>query len=282
MEQQDFAAIGHTAHWTAAVRAYESARADRLFHDPLATQLAGTEGEVWWQGLSTQQREGAAMFQPIRTRFFDDLLQRATSQDRIRQVILLAAGLDTRAFRLVWPAGTRLFELDQPTVVAYKARRLDEAGVRATCERVPVGVDLLAPSWPGELIAAGFASHERAVWLLEGFLFYLEEAEGMHVLDQVSALAAPGSVLGLDVQNQAMLSAKWRQASQEAMRRVGVVQRSAMDEPETVLDQRGWQVNVVQPGDDTANYGRWPFPVPPRSMPNLPRSFFVTANRQDR
>ncbi len=128
MEQQDFAAIGHTAHWTAAVRAYESARADRLFHDPLATQLAGTEGEVWWQGLSTQQREGAAMFQPIRTRFFDDLLQRATSQDRIRQVILLAAGLDTRAFRLVWPAGTRLFELDQPTVVAYKARRLDEAG----------------------------------------------------------------------------------------------------------------------------------------------------------
>jgi hypothetical protein len=94
-------------------------------------------------------------------------------------------------------------------------------------------------------------------------------------------LAAPGSWLGFDVQNQAMLSAKWRQAAQEDMRRMGVVQRSAMDEPEAVLGQLGWQVTVAQPGEDTANYGRWPLPVPPRSLPNLPRSFFVTAQRPD-
>src|SRR5262249_46587184 len=153
-------AIGHTAYWTAAVRGHESMRADRLFYDPWATQLAGGEGEAWWQGLSPQQREGGAMFQPIRTRFFDDVLQRASGQNRIRQVMLLAAGLDTRAFRMQWPEGTRLFEVDQPTILAEKARRLGEAGARATCERVPVGVDLLAPSWPDELTAAGFASHE--------------------------------------------------------------------------------------------------------------------------
>jgi methyltransferase (TIGR00027 family) len=98
--------------------------------------------------------------------------------------------------------------VDQPTILAEKARQLGEAGARATCERVPVGVDLLAPSWPDGLNAAGFASHERAVWLLEGFLVYLEEAEVLHVLDQVSALTVPGNWLGFDVRNQAMLSAR--------------------------------------------------------------------------
>jgi methyltransferase (TIGR00027 family) len=143
-------------------------------------------------------------------------------------------------------------------------------------------VDLLAPSWPDDLTAAGFATHERAVWLLEGFLVYLEEVEVLHVLDQVSALSDSGSRLGFDVQNQAMLTARWRQATQEEMRQVGVVQRSAMDEPEAVLGQLGWQVTVAQLGEDTANYGRWPLPVAPRALPNLPRSFFVTAHRQDR
>jgi methyltransferase (TIGR00027 family) len=280
MEQPDLAAIARTARWTAAVRAHESARADRLFRDPWASQLAGADGESWWQGLSPQQRDGAAIFQPIRTRFFDDLLERATGQDRIRQVILLAAGLDTRAYRLPWPEGTRLFELDQPHLLAEKARLLGEAGARATCERAAVGVDLLAPSWPDQLSAAGFAPQERGVWLLEGFLVYLEEVEVLQVLDQVSALTAPGSRLGFDVPNRAMLTAAWRRDLQDEMRRLGVLQRSAMDDPETVLGQRGWRVTVVQPGEEAANYGRWPFPVPPRSQPDLPRSFLVTAERQ--
>src|SRR6516225_3979404 len=128
MEQPDLSAIARTARWTAAARAHESARTDHLFQDPWATQLAGVDGEAWWQGLSPQQQAGAAIFQPIRTRFFDELLERATGQDGIRQVILLAAGLDTRAFRLPWPEGTHLFELDQPSVLAEKASVLSEAG----------------------------------------------------------------------------------------------------------------------------------------------------------
>jgi methyltransferase (TIGR00027 family) len=281
MEQLDLSAIARTARWTAAVRAHESTRTDRLFEDPWATQLAGVDGQAWWQGLSPQQRDGAAIFQPIRTRFFDELLERATSQDQIRQVILLAAGLDTRAFRLPWPEGTHLFELDQPSVLAAKASVLGEAGAQPTCERTPVGVDLLAPSWQDQLSAAGYVLEERGVWLLEGFLVYLEEVEAMHVLDQVSALAVPGSQLGFDVLNQAMLTAAWRRDSQDEMRRLGVLQRSAMDEPEIVLSQRGWRATVVQPGEEMANYGRWPFPIPPRSQPDLPRSFLVSAERED-
>jgi methyltransferase (TIGR00027 family) len=280
MEQPDLAAIAHTAHWTAAVRAHESVRADRLFRDPWATHLAGADGEAWWQGLSPQQRDGAAIFQPIRTRFFDDLLGHATTQDRMRQIVLLAAGLDTRAFRLPWPKGTRLFELDQPQVLAEKERLLGEASATAACERIPVAVDLAAQSWPDRLVAAGFVPQERGVWLLEGFLFYLPESDVLQVLDKVSALAAPGSRLGFDVMNQAMLTSPWRRDWQEEMRRLRVPQRSAMDEPETVLGPRGWRTTVVQPGEETANYGRCPYPVAPRSQPDLPRSFLVTAERQ--
>ncbi len=279
MNEYSQEAIALTAHWTAAIRAQESARPDRLFDDPWAALLAGPEGDAWLQGLPDQLRQGTATFQPIRTRFFDDLLLRATAQKQIRQVVLLAAGLDTRAFRLSWPAGTRLFELDQPGLLDYKARLLSAAGAIAACERNTIGVDLAAESWPEALYAAGFTPEERTVWLLEGFLFYLEEADVLQMLDQVSALAAPGSWLGLDVTNRAMLTSPWRRDWLESLRRAGTPQRSAMDEPEAVLGARGWQVTVVQPGEDAANYGRWPYPVAPRAAAEIPRSFLVTAER---
>jgi methyltransferase (TIGR00027 family) len=280
VEHPDLAAIARTACWTAAVRAHESPRADRLFDDPWAIALAGADGEAWWQNLAPQQRDGAAIFQPIRTRFFDEWLARAMTHDQMQQVVLLAAGLDTRAFRLSWPKGTRLFELDQPRVLAEKERLLAEAGATAACERIPVAADLATPAWPDRLVSAGFIPQERGAWLLEGFLFYLPESAALQVLDQVSALAAPGSRLGFDVLNRAILTSPWRRDWQEEMRRLGVPQRSAMDEPETVLGVRGWQVTVVQPGEEAANFGRWPYPMVPRSQPDVPRSFLVTAERQ--
>jgi methyltransferase (TIGR00027 family) len=282
LEQPDLAAIAPTACWTAFVRARESTRADRLCSDPWAAALAGADGAAWWHGLSPQQRDGTAIFQPIRTRFFDEWLGRATAQDQMRQIMLLAAGLDTRAFRLPWPQGTRLFELDQPQVLAEKERLLSKAGATAGCERIPVAADLAASAWPDQLLAAGYVPQERGVWLLEGFLFYLPESAVLQVLDQVSVLAAPGSWLGFDVMNHAMLTSPWRRDWQEEMRRLGVPQRSAMDEPETMLGPRGWSAMVVQPGKETANCGRWPYPVIPRSLLDVPRGFLVTAERLDR
>jgi methyltransferase (TIGR00027 family) len=195
-------------------------------------------------------------------------------------VVLLAAGLDTRAFRLSWPAGTRLFELDQSQVLDEKARILADAGAAPSCGRIPVGVDLAQASWPERLRSAGFVPQQPGVWLLEGFLFYLEENSVLQLLGHVSALAAPGSWMGFDVMNHAMLTSPWRREWQEQMRRLGVPQRSAMDEPEAALGPLGWRVTVVQPGEDGANFGRWSYPVTPRSQPNVPRSFFITAERQ--
>ena len=147
----------------------------------------------------------------------------------------------------------------------------------AALERSPL---FFAAALP--LRTAGFAPSQPSVWLLEGVLFYLEEHTVQQVLGQVSALAAPGSGMGFDVMNRAMLTSPWRREWQEQMRRLGAPQRSAMDEPEVVLDPLGWQVQVTQPGEDGANFGRWPYPVIPRAQPDIPRSFLVTAQREDR
>lgn len=108
--------LAATAYWTAAVRARESVRPDRLFEDPWAAELAGQAGAAW----IAQRPEASTVPIVLRTRYFDDCLTRITQQDGLRQVVLLAAGLDTRDFRLSWPAGVRLFELDQPAVLGHK------------------------------------------------------------------------------------------------------------------------------------------------------------------
>lgn len=108
--------LGSTARRTAAVRAKESTRKDRLFNDPWAAALAGEEGAGWLKNRS----EDSVVPIVLRTRFFDDFLQRITLQSGIRQVVLMAAGMDTRAFRLGWPEQTRVFELDQSSVLEYR------------------------------------------------------------------------------------------------------------------------------------------------------------------
>jgi len=102
------ASLGSTARWTAAARAYESEREDHLFEDPWASKLAGIEGAAW---AATRTPDSLAPM-ILRIRYFDDFLQRVTREDAIHQVVLMAAGYDTRAYRLTWPAGTIVFELD--------------------------------------------------------------------------------------------------------------------------------------------------------------------------
>ena len=116
-------------------------REDRLFHDPWAAALAGKEGQEWIEYRS----EDSVIAMVLRTRFFDDFLQRITGQHAIRQVMLMAAGLDTRAFRLTWPAQTRLFELYQPAVLQYKEQMLRSAGAQPNRERHTIAVDLIGP-----------------------------------------------------------------------------------------------------------------------------------------
>src|SRR5215469_1299553 len=126
--------LASTACWIAAVRAHESARANPLFRDPWAASLAGQEGQVWRERM-TGGKEANEVGLVIRTRFFDDFLQRVTWEHQVLQVVLMAAGLDTRAFRLPWPPHTRLFELDLPPVFERKERLLMAAGAVPACQR---------------------------------------------------------------------------------------------------------------------------------------------------
>jgi len=142
--------IEATARWTAAVRAAETTREGRLFEDPWAAALAGPDGAAWFAGRPPGSTPPIA----IRTRFFDDWLHAVAIEGGIRQVVLLAAGLDTRAYRLPWAAATTVFELDRPVVLAEKERTLDAAGAAPACDRRVVRADLAA-DWAAELLAAG-------------------------------------------------------------------------------------------------------------------------------
>lgn len=144
--------VGLTSRWMAAARARESTRADRLFDDPFAAALAGPDGLAWLRTMdlaATTLGAGPGLFSIIRTRFFDDYLTSVMSQSRVRQIVLLAAGMDTRAFRMEWPPGTRLYELDLPEVLGAKEKLLSGTTASETCERRTVCADLAGDSWPG-------------------------------------------------------------------------------------------------------------------------------------
>ena len=188
--------VALTALMVAAARAREHERPDRLFSDPYAAALVGEQGA----GLlaEVERASGDTHGNPylsVRVRFFDDLLLEAVSSTGLGQVVLLAAGMDTRAFRLPWPAGTQVYELDRPQVLASKDAILQGMGAVARCTRHRLDVDLARP-WAQALAAAGFDRHTPSVWLAEGLLQYLDDAAVGHVLSQATQLAAPGSVGG--------------------------------------------------------------------------------------
>ena len=270
--------LASTARWTAAVRAHESERPDRLFNDPWAALLAGIVGQDWLASMPAEVSTASQTSIVVRTKFFDDFLLRVTTEHQVHQVVIVAAGMDTRAFRLAWPEGTRLFELDQPELLAQKEQLLASATVSPTCRRQTIGVDLREP-WVEALCQAGFDPLQRSVWLLEGFFHYLPESSVLNLLDVVTTLSAAESWLGFDVVNRDMLTSPWIRSWVESLEKSGVPWLSTMEEPEAVLAEREWTATVVQFGEESANFGRWPYPTAPRSVPGIPRSFLVTATR---
>jgi len=266
--------LGATALWTASVRARESTREDRLFYDPWAEVLAGDGGAAWL----AQRSEESIIPIVLRTRYFDDFLQRITAQHRIRQIVLVAAGLDTRAFRLSWPQGARVFELDQPGVLNYKEGILHSLGARATCERQIIAKDLLEP-WQEALLASSFNAQEPSGWLLEGLLFYLPGETIIRLIDQVIGLASPESWLGFDIINSVTLTSPFTKSWIDMQAQSGAAWIGFMDVPEGFLTSRGWEAALTPAGQPDANYGRWVLPVIPTRMPNMPHNWFVTTTR---
>ena len=267
--------LGSTAYWTAAVRAMEHERPDRLFADPWAAALAGETGKAW---INTRTPDSVAPI-VLRTRFFDDFLQRVTQQSGIRQVVLMAAGLDTRPIRLNWPEKTTFFELDQASLLVYKEQMLSAAGAVPGVERHAVSVDLTT-TWKDALLLAGFNAQSSAIWLLEGFLFYLATADLTRILDEVSSLAAEGSWLGFDVINSEVLTSPWTRAWVEMQASQAAPWIGTLDDPVGFLAQRGWMAELSQAGAPDANHERWTLPVIPVTMPGMPHNWYVTAKKQ--
>lgn len=265
-----------TAHWAAAVRARERLRADRLFDDPWAGLLAGEAGEAW----ITARSEDAVVPMVLRTRFFDDFLLRAARDGGIRQVTIMAAGLDTRAYRLAWPEQTRLYELDWATVLKYKEETLLAQRAVPACQLERIAVDLTGP-WEQALTKAGFDPGEPSIWLLEGFLFYLPNSDIERILDGVTRLSAPGSWLGFDIVNTATLTSTWTRTWIEMQAKSGAPWLGTMDDPVGFLAERSWEATLTQPGEEGVNFGRWRLPVVPGAAPDMPHDWFVTARKKE-
>ena len=215
----------------------------------------------------------------IRTRFFDDWFADVTSQG-LRQVVLVGAGMDSRAFRLAWPLGTRLWELDRPELLTTKRKLLDGAEARPRCERTEDGVDLTSNGWPEQLRQTGFEPDRPSAWLAEGLLVYLGAAAAERLLRQMAESAVPGSRLGTDFVSDSFLRSPWMQSYLQWLAEQGASWRFGTDRPEDFLAPCGWRVTAVrQSGEEGVGAGLLPWPVAPRQVPDIPRSFLVTADR---
>jgi methyltransferase (TIGR00027 family) len=196
--------VGVTATMVAAARAVATRSSNPLINDQFAEPLVravGVDffakmagGELDPRDLNDDEAKGLRRFadaMAIRTEYFDNFFRGATAAG-IRQAVILASGLDSRAYRLPWPPGTSVFEVDQPQVIEFKTATLAGLGAQPTADRRAVAVDL-RDNWPLSLKQAGFDPAQRTAWIAEGLLGYLPAEAQDRLLDQITELSAPGS-----------------------------------------------------------------------------------------
>jgi methyltransferase (TIGR00027 family) len=254
-----------TARLTAAGRAVENRHGDRLFEDPLAEALAGEEG---FRLMEQWRLPGAPRENPTigpRTRFYDDLVIDAVA-DGVRQVVLIAAGMDTRAFRLVLPGEVVVFELDLPQLLAHKQAILEQEHAVPRSRRVVVAADLAEDDWPQALTAGGFDHAARTVFIVEGLSWYLTEQENARLLDALASLAAPGSRLGIDIISREHLESPASAPFFELTAALGILWQFGTNDPAGFLAAHGWQAEVTDLDAFARRLGRWPPPDVPKDV----------------
>jgi methyltransferase (TIGR00027 family) len=193
--------VGATATMVAAARAAASRRPDPVINDPFAEPLVRAVGLDLFTKVASGELDfvdGGVGFPRMvdtfaaRARFYDDYFAQASSAG-LRQVVIVASGLDARPYRLSWPAGTTLYEIDQPEVIEFKTTTLSGLGAVPGAEHRPVGIDL-REDWPAALRSAGFDAAQPTAWLAEGVLIgFLPPDAEVRLLDNVTALSAAGS-----------------------------------------------------------------------------------------
>jgi methyltransferase (TIGR00027 family) len=249
--------VGLTALGVAAIRAVEDSRPDRLVADPYAAAFVNAVDspipkDLRWSDDPTGVGEPVAVlmrastYVGVRTRFFDDYLL-AAARAGVAQVVVLAAGLDTRAYRLDWPAGVTLFEVDQPKVLEFKEAVLGSLGAAPRCARRAVPADLRA-DWREPLRDQGFDPGSRTVWQAEGLLQYLPAEAEHQLFGYLDGLSAVGSRLAVErtVDVAAMMDTSGLRdlpAGDADFSMDRLVRTDSRQDPATWLAGRGWQVS---------------------------------------
>ena len=267
--------VATTALLVAALRAEESKRTDKLFDDPFAHALAGDAGHAALRAYRGAAGTSIPIIE-VRTRWFDEALVRVTTAG-VRQVVILAAGMDARAYRLQWPAGTSVFELDQPELIAHKGKVLGVHEPR--CRRVALGVNLAA-DWTSVLRDSDFDPTSPTVWLVEGLTQYLETALVEGLFRRIDLLSASRSVLLYDVVGRVLLESPALGPTLRMMAELGAPWIYGTDDPAGLIVPLGWDAMVIDPGEAGTRWGRWPFPIAPLSVPGVPRGYLIEASKR--
>jgi methyltransferase (TIGR00027 family) len=275
--------VGTTAVMVAAARAVETEQPDALIRDPYAKLLVTNAGAgVLWEAMldpavaakvEALDADSAAHllhmrgYQAVRTNFFDTYFNDAVAEG-IRQVVILASGLDSRAYRLDWPAGTTVYEIDQPQVLAYKSTTLAENGVTPSADRREVAIDL-RQDWPAALRAAGFDPAAQAAWLAEGLLMYLPAEAQDRLFTQIGELSPAGSLVSAET--APAHADERRQQMRERFRKVAdeIGLEETIDVGELMyrddhranvadwLNDHGWRARAHHSTDEMRRLGRW-------------------------
>ena len=264
--------VGATATMVAAQRALAAAGPEPLIDDPYAAPLVRAVGiDVYTRLVDgkipvTQGHEfdpnRMARGMAVRTRFYDRFFLDATHAG-IRQAVILASGLDARAYRLPWPDATVVYEVDLPEVVEFKTSTLNELGAKPTAERRIVAIDL-RDDWPAALRDAGFDRNAPTAWTAEGLVVYLPPEAHDKLFDNITAMSAPGSQLACEfVPDTSIFADEWYRAHHERMSELGF---GVVDFNELVyhferghiidyLTGHGWQVSPHTAAELHANNG---------------------------
>jgi methyltransferase (TIGR00027 family) len=249
--------VGATATMVAAQRALSTD--EKLIDDPYAAPLVRAVGiDVYVRLVNGQIPVGGdSEFDPhrmargmaCRTRFYDQFFLEA-AKSGVGQAVILAAGLDARAYRLPWPAGTVVYEVDMPEVIEFKTLTLGDLGAEPTAERRTVAIDL-RDDWAAALQDAGFDPQASAAWSAEGLLVYLPDAAQDALFDHITALSAPGSRLAFEFVPDTAVFAdeRWR-AHHDRMSELGfeidfndLVYHGQRSHIIDYLTRRGWQIS---------------------------------------
>jgi methyltransferase (TIGR00027 family) len=274
--------VGATATAVAASRAMASQNPDALLNDPWADPLVRAvgidtfvkliDGETVHTDDPLLNRRAMNEQITVRTRFFDDFFVLA-AESGIRQAVILASGLDTRAYRLPWPADTKIFEIDQPEVIAFKTRTLADLGTEPAAERTTVAIDL-REDWPAALVEAGFDPKLPTAWSAEGLLVYLPPDAQDRLFDNIAGLSAPGSRIATEHMDLRDVPADWADRLTERSRRIGsninlaeLFYSGDRNPAADYLKDHGWHIDVQTtsqiyaangfelPDDELASFG---------------------------